>query len=244
MVDAMINRRVDAIAVSPIDRNSLVAVVERAASQNIPVIIFDTSVATDTFVSRIATDNYGAGRMAGERMGQILGGKGNVVIVAVQPGSGSTPLRERGFEEAIAEKFSGIKIVDKRFGMADVAKSLAVAENMLTAFPDLSGMFASNESSTIGAVQALKSRGSKVKLVGFDYGPTLEESLRAGIIDSLVVQHPFKMGYESVMAAVRKLNGENVPKIQDLPPRLVTLENVDDPDIQAQIKPDLKKYLE
>jgi ribose transport system substrate-binding protein len=176
-------------------------------------------------------------------MGAILNGKGKVVMVAVQPGAASTMAREQGFEDAIKEKFPGIQIVDKRFGMADFAKSLAVAENMLTAYPDIDGMFASNESSTVGATQALKGRKSKVKLVGFDWSPTLLDDLRAGLIDSLVVQHPFKMGEESVLAALAALNSQPVPKINNLAPRLVLAADLDKPDVQAQLNPDLKKYL-
>lgn len=243
IAETMINRRVDALVLAPIDKKAMVGVVERAARRGIPVVIFDSGIDTDQFVSYVATDNYGAGRMAAERMGEILGGKGKVAMVATQPGSASTMEREAGFEDTIREKFPGIVIVDKRFGMSDYAKSLAVAENMLTAHPDLDGMFASNESSTVGAVQALKGRRSKVKLVGFDWSPTLIEELRSGLVDSLVVQHPFKMGYESVMAAVRKLRGETPPKINALAPRLITRQNLDDPDVQAQINPDLKKYL-
>ncbi|MCS6953956.1 MAG: substrate-binding domain-containing protein [Bryobacterales bacterium] len=243
IAETMINRRVDALVLAPIDKKAMVGVVERAARQGIPVVIFDSGIDTDQFVSYVATDNYGAGRMAAERMGEILGGKGKVAMVATQPGSASTMEREAGFEDTIREKFPGIVIVDKRFGMSDYAKSLAVAENMLTAHPDLDGMFASNESSTVGAVQALKGRRSKVKLVGFDWSPTLLEELRSGLVDSLVVQHPFKMGYESVMAAVRKLRGETPPKVNALAPRLITRDNLDHPDVQAQINPDLKKYL-
>ena len=104
--------------------------------EKIPVIIFDTGVDTDLYTSHIATDNYGAGVMAARRMGQILDGKGNIVIVAVQPGIASTMAREQGFEETIKKEFPGIQIVDKRYGMTDFAKSLQVAENMLTAHPD------------------------------------------------------------------------------------------------------------
>lgn len=243
IVESMINRRLDAIALSPIDRKSMVGVVERAMKQGIPVIIFDTGVETDLFTCRIATDNFGAGKMAAERIGKILNGKGKVAIVATQPGAASTIAREAGFEQKLAQDFPGVKIVDKRFGMSDFAKSLAVAENMLTAHPELDALFASNETSSVGAAQALKGRKSKVKLVGFDFSPTLIEDLNNGVIDALVAQHPFKMGYESVKAAVMKLDGGNPPKIQDLAARLVTRENVNDPDVQAQINPDLKKYL-
>ncbi len=244
IVDAMINRRVDAIVLAPIDRKAMVGVAERAARAKIPVVIFDSAIDTDQFVSQVATDNYAAGRLAAARMGKILNGKGKVVIVAVQPGAASTMAREQGFEDAVGKDFPAIRILDKRFGMADFAKSLAIAENMLTAYPGLDAMFSSNESSTVGAALALKARKSSVRLVGFDWSPSLLEDLKAGLIDSLVVQHPFQMGYESVWAAVKKLRGESVVKINDLPPRLVLREDLDKPDVRAQLYPDLKKYLD
>ncbi|HYZ84066.1 MAG TPA: substrate-binding domain-containing protein [Bryobacteraceae bacterium] len=244
IVDAMINRHVDAIALAPIDKTAMVGVVDRAARQKIPVIIFDSGVDTDSYVSQVATDNYAAGQLAADRMGKVLNGKGKVAIVAVQVGAASTMAREKGFEDRIKSAYPGIQIVDKRYGEADFAKSLRAAENLLTGYPDLAGLFASNESSAVGAAQAVKSRGSKVKLVGFDSGPTLEADLKAGVIDSLVVQHPFQMGYESVVSAVKAIKGEAVAKKNDLAPRLVTREDLDKPEVQAQLNPDLKKYLE
>jgi ribose transport system substrate-binding protein len=244
IVDAMINRRVDAIALAPTDRQALVTVVERAASRNVPVVIFDSAIDTQHFVSQVATDNYKAGQLAGERMGKILDGKGKVVIVAVKPGAASTEAREKGFEDAIHQKFPGIQILDKRYGMAMVAQAMTVTENMLAAHPDLDGMFASNESSAIGAAQALRSRAGKIKLVGFDWSPTLLDNLSSGLVDSLVIQDPFKMGYQTVMGAVKHLQGEAVTKIVDLEPRLIDRENLNNPDVQAQLHPDLKKYLD
>jgi ribose transport system substrate-binding protein len=243
IVDAMINRRVDAIALSPSDRNAFVGVVERAVHEKIPVIIFDTGVDTDVFTARVATDNYGAGQLAARRMGQIMNGKGKIVEVAVAPGIASTMAREQGFEEVIHKEFPGMEIIDKRYGMADFAKSLEVAENMLTAHPDLAGLFASNESSTVGAAQALKGRAGKIKMVGFDWNPTLADGLKSGLIDSLVAQDPFRIGYDSVRAAVDKLNGGTPQKIQNLPALLVTKDNLDDPEVQKQLNPDLDKYL-
>jgi ribose transport system substrate-binding protein len=245
IMDSMITRHVDAIALAPIDKQSMVSVVDRAAAQNIPVVIFDSGIDTDKFVAQVATDNFRAGEVAAERMGQLLGGKGKIAMVMVQPGAASTMAREDGFQKKIAAAFPGIQIVDKQYGWADFAKSLNVSENMLTAHPDLDAMFSSNESSTVGAVQALKGRkGTKVKLVGFDWSPTLLDDLKSGLIDSLVVQDPFRMGYDSVKSAVAKLNGRPVEKIQNLPPKLVTLENLNTPEVQAQINPDLKKYLQ
>ncbi|MCU1273483.1 MAG: hypothetical protein JWO48_914 [Bryobacterales bacterium] len=243
IVDSMITQRVDAICVAPIDKTAMVSVVERAAREKIPVVIFDSPVDTQQFVAQVATDNYQAGVMAAERMGKILNGKGQVAEVAVQPGAASTMAREQGFEDSIQKAFPGIHIADKRYGWADRAKSLNVAENMLTAHSDLDGMFASNESSAVGAAQAIKGRNAKVKLVGFDWSPGLLDDLKSGLIDSLVVQDPFRMGHDSVMAAVQKLKGGTPQKIQNLPPRVVTRENLNDPDVHKQLHPDLDKYL-
>ena len=123
------------------------------------------------------------------------------------------------------------------------AQSMAVAENMLTAYPDLSAIFASNESSSVGAARALKERTSKVKLVGFDSSPALLDDLKAGLIDSLVVQDPFRMGHDAVVAALTKLRGGTPEKIQNLPARVVTRDNMGDPGINQILHPDLDKYL-
>lgn len=243
IAETMINSRVDAIAIAPIDKAAMVGVVERAGREKIPVVIFDSGINTENFIAKVATDNYKGGQLGAERVGKILGGKGKVAMVAVQPGSSSTVLREQGFEDTIHKSFPGIDIVDKRYGMADFAQSLTVSENMLTAHPELDAFFASNESSTVGAAQALKGRKGKVMLVGFDSSPTLLEDLQSGLIDSLVVQDPFRMGYESVQAAVKKLQGGTPVKINDLPPLIVTKDNLNDPAVQKQLKPDLEKYL-
>jgi ribose transport system substrate-binding protein len=244
IVDAMINRHVDAIALAPTDRQALVTVVNRAADRNVPVVIFDSAIDTQRFVSQVATDNYKAGQMAGDRMGKILNGKGKVVIVAVKPGAASTEAREKGFEDTIHQKFPGIQILDKRYGMALVAQAMTVTENMLTGHRDLDGIFASNESSTIGAAQAMRGRAGKIKVVGFDSSPALLDDLSSGLLDSLVIQDPFKMGYQALMTAVKHLQGEAVTKVVDLEPRLIDRQNLNDPDVQAQLHPDLKKYLE
>jgi ribose transport system substrate-binding protein len=243
IVDSMITRRVDAICLAPIDRTAMAGAVERAGRQNIPVVIFDSPVDTRNFVAQVATDNYAAGVMGAERMGKILNGRGKIGELAVEPGSASTMAREQGFEDTIKKDFPGIRIVDKRYGWSDRAKSLNVAEDMLTAHADIEAMFASNEASAVGASQAIKGRNAKVKLVGFDSSPGLLDDLRAGLIDSLVVQDPFRMGHDAVVAAVEKLKGETPEKIQNLPPRVVTRENLDDPDVQKQLHPDLDKYL-
>src|SRR6266567_3916889 len=138
IVDSMINRHVAGIALAPVDKQGLVAVVvERAAREGIPVAIFDSAIDTQNFISYVATDNTEAGRMAARRMGEILGGKGKVGVVGFMPGSASTMEREHGFQDEIGKRYPAIQIVGLQFGMADRAKSMAVTENMLAAHGDL-----------------------------------------------------------------------------------------------------------
>ncbi len=244
IVESMINRHVAGIALAPVDRHALVAVVERAAREGIPVAIFDSAIDTDRIVSYVATDNTEGGRMAARRLGEVLAGKGKVGVIGFMPGSASTMEREDGFQDETRKRFPGIQIVGVQFGMADRAKAMAETENILTAHPDLTGLFADNESSSSGAVQALKSRRSTaVKLVAFDASDQLLADLQDGSIDSLVVQNPFRMGYERARAIGLKLAGQTPPAKIDSGATLVRREDLDKPETRALLHPDIQQYL-
>ncbi|MDE0104052.1 MAG: substrate-binding domain-containing protein [Bryobacterales bacterium] len=245
IVENLITRQVDGIVLAPVDADALVNVVERAADSGIPVVIFDSAINTDRIVSFVVTDNYKGGVMAAERMGQILGGTGKVGVIGFMPGSASTMKREAGFVETIAERHPGIEVVGVTFNMADRAKALSEAENMMTAHPDLAGFFADNESSLDGTVQAVKQRGlaGKVQIVGFDASQTLVEDMRAGVIDSIVVQDPFKMGYESTRQMSLHLAGQPTTPHIDSGAYLLEPGNADTPEMQAVVFPDLERWL-
>jgi ribose transport system substrate-binding protein len=244
IVESMVNRRLAGIVLAPVDRKALVNIVERAAREGVPVSIFDSGIDTDQYLSYVATNNEEGGRMAARRMGQILGGKGKVGIIGFMPGSASTMERESGFEDEIRRSFPAIEIVGLQFAMADRAKAMALTENLLTAHPGLAGVFADNESSSAGAVQALKSRNARhVKLAAFDTSDQLLADMRAGWIDSFVVQNPFKMGYESTRAIGLHLNGETPPRQVDSGAALILPEDLAKPEIQALLFPDIDAYL-
>jgi ribose transport system substrate-binding protein len=239
IVEDFINRRVDGIAVAPADEKALVPVIESAIRRGIPVTIFDSSAQTEAYLSFVSTDNYQGGAIAARRMAEILSTSGNVAIVGVMPGGASTTQRENGFKDSVAREFPEIKIVAFQYGMSDRAKSLAVTEDILTANPNLGGIFAPNESSSIGAAQAVKIRGlsGKVKIVGFDSSSSLISDLQAGVIDSLVVQNPFAMGFESVRTLCEKIEGKTPERRLDTGVTLVTKENLSDPKIQQLLNP-------
>jgi ribose transport system substrate-binding protein len=238
IVEDAINRRVDGIVLAPSHGDSLVPMVDRAQRSGIPVTIFDSGISTQNYLSYVSTDNREGGVVAARRMAEKLGGKGKVAILGVKKGSVSTDERESGFESIIKEQFPGIQIVQTLYGEANASKSLAVAEDILTAHPDINGLFASNESSTVGAVRAIRQRNlqGKVVLVGFDSTPDLVNNVKDGAIDSLVLQNPFKMGYEGVKTVVDKINNKTPERRIDTGVKLLTKDNLNTPEMQQLIK--------
>ena len=239
IVDAMVAERLDAIAISATDERALVAPLERAHRAGIPVTVFDSAVNIDDYVSFIATDNLEAGRTAARRLAALIGGKGKVGMVMQKPGGTSTVLREQGFQETVARELPGIEIVARQYGMADRARSRAVAEDILTAHPDLAGIFASSEAASIGAIQALRSRNlsGKVKLITFDFSPIHAEAIRDGTIDVMLVQDPFRLGYEAVKSLAEKLAGQTPPRRMDLRVHEIVRADLDKPGVKALLFP-------
>ena len=245
IVDSMIAQHVDGLAVAASDRTALNASLDRAAQSGIPVTVFDSGVDSTNYMTFVATNNYEAGKAAARKLAELVGGKGKVAVVLHMPGSYSTMERERGFDDTIAKDFPGIQIVARQYGMSDRSKSMAAAENILTAHPDLAAIFCSTEPSSTGTSLALKERGlaGKVKFVAFDSADNMIEDLREGVIHAMVVQDAFQIGYQAVKTLVDKLHGNPPAKKVDLSARVVTKADLDKPDVHALLFPDLGKYL-
>jgi len=234
IIEDFIVQNVSGIVLAPNDSKALVPSVEKIYSRNIPCAIIDSAVETDKYVCFAATDNYKGGVIAAMRMGKILNGKGKIIVVKYIPGSASTTKRENGFIDTIKKEFPAIEIVDAQYGMDTVETALVVTEDLLTKDSDLDGLYACNASTSVGALQALASqrRTGKIKMVGFDAEDALIDGLKAGLIDSLVVQNPYKMGYEGLKAVVASLDGKKVAKHIDTGVELVTKERLDEPKIK------------
>ncbi len=239
ILDSMVARHVDGIVIAATERKALVVSIDRAAAAGIPLTVFDSGVDTTNYVSFVATDNVEGGRLGGRTLGQLLGGKGKVAMIMNAPGSGSTMDREKGFTEVMAKEFPNIQVVATQYGMSDRAKAMAASENILTAHPDLDGIFASSEPSSVGAALAIKGRGisGKVKLVAFDSSDGLLEDLKGGTIDAMVVQDPFKIGFEAVRTVVDKIRGKTPPKQLDLAARVIRKADLEKPEIKQLLSP-------
>lgn len=238
IIEDFIVQKVSGIVLAPNDSKALVPSVENIFASNIPCAIIDSGIETDKYVCFAATDNYKGGVIAARRMGEILNGKGKIIVVKYVQGHDSTTKREDGFIDTIEKEFPGIEIVAAQHAGDTVLTALPVVTDMLTANTGLDGLYACNASTSVAALRALKieQRAEKVKMVGFDAEEALVNGLKEGAIDSLVVQNPYKMGYDGVKAVIAKLEGKDVPKRIDTGVELVTRERLKEPEIKDLLK--------
>lgn len=245
-VENFVNRKVSGIVLAPLDATALVAPVNAAVSGGVPVVIIDSGLNAENYVSFVATDNFKGGQMAGEELARLLGNKGKVVMLRYAVGSASTEQREAGFLDAIKKHPEITVASENQYGGATKESALQASENLLTPLKGsgptgltVDGIFCPNESTTFGMMRAMENAGvaGKVKFVGFDASSELVSAMRGGKIDALVVQNPFKMGYLGVKTLADKLSGKAVEKRIDTGVHLVSKQNIDTPEIQDLISP-------
>ncbi len=238
IVEDMIGRGVDAIVMAACDQDALVEVIQRADAKGIPVVTIDSGVNSDVPVSFVATDNIAGAEAAARELARLIGEEGSVGLIPFVKGAATSELREEGFNKGIAE-FPNIKIADTQHCQSDVNKAMDITEDMLTAYPDMKGLFATNEPAAIGAAQAVEAagRGGEFKIVAFDASPNELAALERGTIHALIVQNPFKMGYLGVKTAYEKLQGNSVEARVDTGVQVITQENLNDPEIQKLLHP-------
>jgi ribose transport system substrate-binding protein len=248
VVENFVARRVSGIVLAPLDARALVAPVETAVRANIPVVIIDSGLASAQPASTVSTDNYKGGVLGARRLGELLDGKGRVILLRVLAGSNSTEQREAGFLDTMQTEFPDIRILssDQHAG-ATRDTAYRVSQNLLNRFGrEVDGIFAPNESSATGMLLSLRDAGlagGRVKFVGFDTGTQTMAGLRSGDLQGLVVQNPFRMGYLGVKTMVAVLRGQTVEKEIDTGCVLVTAENLSEPAIADLVNPPLDRYL-
>ncbi len=247
VVEGFSSQGVDGVVLAPLDNRALVRPVEEAKRAGVPTVIIDSALESNNIVSFVATDNRKGGMLAADKMGELLGGKGKVLLLRYQEGSASTQDREDGFTEELKKKYPGIELIssDQYAGATrDTAKR--ASENLLNRFGDeVQGIFTPNESSTAGMLLALQDIGKagKITFIGFDTSETFTEAMRNKQLQGFVVQNPFSMGYLGVRTMVEHLEGKPVEKRIDTGVTLVTADNLNSPEIQTLLHPPLDEYL-
>lgn len=247
VVENFISRRVNGIVLAPTDAKALVSPVNTAARAKVPVVIIDSGLKSDKYVSFVSTDNYKGGVLAGEAMAKLLNNKGNVILLRYQTGSASTEEREAGFLDAI-KKVPGLKVISSdQHGGATRELCYQAAQNVLNRYgKDVNGIFGPCEPVANGIIMALRGvgkAGGAVKVVGFDAGGQTVEALKKGDVQAVVVQNPLRMGYLGVMTMFDHLSGKKIEKRVDTGVWVVTPENMETPEMNDLLYPPLDKYL-
>jgi ribose transport system substrate-binding protein len=247
VVEGFVSQGVSGIVLAPLDNHALVRPVEEAKKGGVPTVIIDSGLESDAMASYISTDNRKGGELAADRLGTLLGNKGNVLVMRYAEGSASTTERENGFLDRLKSAYPGIKVVSSdQYSGATRETAKRASENLLNRFAgDLQGIFVPNESGTIGMLLALQDMGKagKIHFVGFDASPILIDALRSKQLDGIAVQNPMRMGYLGVKTMVAHLRGQPIEKRIDTGVTMVTPENLDQPAMQTLVNPPTAKYL-
>jgi ribose transport system substrate-binding protein len=247
LVEGFISQNVNGIVLAPLDDRALVRPVEEAARIGIPTVVIDSALQSDNIVSFVATDNLKGGMLAADRMGELLEGKGKVLMLRYQEGSASTQQREEGFVKELKAKYPGIELISSEQYAGptrDTAKR--ASENLLNRYGnDIQGVFTPNESSTAGMLLALQDidKAGKLTFVGFDTSQTFIDAMRNKQLHGIVVQNPFNMGYLGVKTMVSHLLGQPVEKRVDTGVLMITPDNLDAAETQELLHPPLDQYL-
>ena len=233
LVENAVNRKVAGIVLAPSDPDALIPAIKKAWEAKIPVVLID-SAASDAgkayYQSFLATDNKAAGEMSAKTLIEKIGTTGKIAIMSYTAGSGSEIGRVGGFTDYI-KKNSKLQIVGPFYSNSQMGTALNQTTDVLTANPDLKGIFGANEPTAIGMGRALAQAGKagKVVAIGFDGNADLQGFVKDGTIEAIAVQSAFEMGNLGVKTVAEIVEGKKVPAFRDTGVLMVNKKNIDSP---------------
>jgi len=217
VIEDLIARGVNGIAISANDDQGLVSVIHEAAQAGIKVITVDAPAPSSEALTYIGTDNESAGYEAGRRLAKEMRGEGTVAVLQGGMAATNLNLRTRGFRRALAETAPGITVVEVVDEGGDFAMSVSKSEDVIARFPRLTAIFSVSAEGAPAAAAVLKRQGraGRVLVAGFDdLGDTLQ-GIRDGSIAFCIVQNTYRMGWLSVERLRDAVEGRAVPKVID-----------------------------
>lgn len=237
MLRAALDKNPDGIGFAALDSKAALPLLEEADGKDIPIIAFDSGVDSEIPLSTASTDNKAAAALAADKMAELIGEEGKVALVVHDQTSVTGVDRRDGFVEQMEAKYPDIEIVDIQYGGGDHLKSTDLAKAMMSAHPDLKGIFGSNEGSAIGVVNAVRelNKAGDLIVVGFDSGKAQIDAIKDGLMAGAVTQNPYGIGYETVKAAVAAIAGEELEETIDTGFLWYDSENLEDDDVQSAI---------
>jgi ribose transport system substrate-binding protein len=227
----------DALLVAPTDSTSLDPDLQKIASNGTKIIFVDTSSSDMSLgLSRISSNNALGGQIAADNLGNLLGGKGTVAVISMAKGTSTTDARVQGFQQEMASKFPGIKLLSEQNDVdATTTQATSFIEADITSTPALNGVFAANTVTAQGVAAGLThaSKQGKVKLVSFDAEPPEMQMLSSNIAQVIIAQEPALEGQDGVIQAVNAIEGKHVTASIPTPLTAITSTNMN----SASVKP-------
>lgn len=246
IVDAMIARGVDVIAIAANDKQAMIEPLQRANDAGIKILSVDTFIGDGDYVngpvtfplSYIGSDNVQGGKIACEALIEAIGGQGKIYIQNTVPGISTTDQREEGCREEI-DAVDGVELIGVDYNDDNSSKAAEQTTAVLQREPDLGGIFGTNLFSARGAAQAVSNAGltGVIKIANFDAPESAIEDLRNNVVDLVIAQLPYQMGQVAVDYAVKAMAGE----MDAIEPRfptgyvVITRDNVDTEEAQKAI---------
>lgn len=216
MLQTALDKNPDALVFAALDTQAALPLLEEADSNNIPVVAFDSGVDSDIPVTTATTDNYAASSYAADKMAELIGYQGKVAVIVHDQTSVTGVQRRDGFLDRMENGYPEIEIVDVQYGGGDHLKSTDLAKSIMESNPDLDGFFGANEGSAVGIVNAvMELEKEDIATIGFDSGSILLNAIRNGIMNGAITQNPVGIGYRAVEAAVKAIEGEDLPEMID-----------------------------
>lgn len=233
-IEKALARNPQAMVLSAIDSQVVRPYLESAQRVGIPVIGIDSGVDSPIVRTTVATDNYGAGSLAAEKMAELLGETGQVAMIIHDDTSQVAIDRRDGFVDTITQRYPGMEVVTVKYGRGEPDRSAELAKEIIEQYPGIQGLFGGNEGSAHGIIRAIREVGNhrNIQIIGFDSGRELIDAIREGLVAGAVTQNPIAMGYLAVETALRAYRGEILPSFIDTGYVWYDRSNIDNSEIQ------------
>lgn len=236
MLQNTVTREPDGLALAALDSRAAAPSLEEARDKGIPIVAFDSGVESDLPVSTVATDNAAAAREAGKHLVELIGGEGQVAVIAHDQVSLSGTDRRDGFLAGIDEFGPDVEVLPVQYGEGDQAITADIARSIISANPDLKGLFGTNEGSAIGILRGVQESGrDDLAVVGFDSGRAQVEAIEDGEMAGAVTQNPVEMGRTTVRTVLAALRGEEIDPVIDTGFLWYDAENLASDEVQEAI---------
>jgi ribose transport system substrate-binding protein len=230
IVNATAAKRPDALLIAPTDAKAMYVPIKQVADGGSKVVMVDTTLANPSMASsQVSTNDEVGGQQAAQALAKLIGGKGKVIVINLNPGVSTTDARAKGFQDEA--KRLGLTVLPQQYAGTSPEKAASIVQSTLARDGDLKGIFTTTNFAQEGAVTGLRGQElvGKVKLVGFDSAPLQVKQLRAGQVQALVAQQARKIGQLGIQQAVAAMTGKPNQKQIKVPTITLTKDNLDDP---------------